>query len=94
MEWVDPKYSKSRVRRAGETLVDPASSVEDIDVSMSVLSNWRASHAYPMHSMLIFLRGKSAKIDDQQKPKQHQTAFLFSLAVRVLGSLSRPFQYN
>ena len=28
-----------------------------------IYSNWRAAHAYPMHSILIYLRGKTGEID-------------------------------
>ncbi len=65
MRWIDPKYSKKKVKKAGEILISPNPSVNDIDQSMDVLSNWRASHAYPMHAMLIFLRKKSSEIDSK-----------------------------
>ena len=63
MKWVEPQFSKKRVKRAGETLVDPLCSDSDKNEAMDVLSNWRSAHAYPMHAMLIFLRTRSSKID-------------------------------
>jgi hypothetical protein len=65
MKWIDPQYSKKKVKRAGESLVSPDSDADQIDQSMEVLSNWRASHAYPMHAILIFLRRKSSKTDSR-----------------------------
>lgn len=62
MDWVDPNFSKARVRRAGEILIS-ASPNTDRDDAMEVLSNWRAAHAYPMHCMLMLLRQKSNSFD-------------------------------
>ncbi len=63
MRWIDPEYSKKKVRRAGELLINPAASDEEISIAMDILSNWRSAHAYPMHSVLIFLRNKASDID-------------------------------
>ena len=63
MKWVEPEFSKKRVKRAGETLVDPRCNDVDKNIAMDVLSNWRSAHAYPMHAMLIFLRTRSSKVD-------------------------------
>jgi len=65
MRWIDPQYSKKKVKKAGETLVSPTASDDEKDAAMEILSNWRASHAYPMHAMLMFLRKKSSDIDDK-----------------------------
>jgi RelA/SpoT family protein len=65
MKWIDPKHSKRRVRSAGEMLIDPSCTELHRDQAMEILSNWRAAHAYPMHAMLIFLRTRSAEIDDR-----------------------------
>ncbi len=62
MNWIDPEYTKNMVSRAGKNLIDPICSETEYDISMEILSNWRASHAYPMHAMLISLRRKSSKI--------------------------------
>lgn len=63
MKWIDPEYSKNMVGRAGKNLIDPICTETEYDISMEILSNWRASHAYPMHAMLISLRRRSSKID-------------------------------
>lgn len=49
--------------RAGECLIDPNASQQERSEAMDVLSNWRAAHAYPMHSLLMTLRQKSVKIN-------------------------------
>lgn len=63
MRWVKPANSKNKVKRAGEALIDPSLPFAQKMEAMDVLSNWRASHAYPMHAMLIVLRRKAAEID-------------------------------
>ncbi len=63
LRWIDPEYSKKKVRRAGELLIKPDASDEDISNAMDILSNWRSAHAYPMHSVLIFLRNRASDID-------------------------------
>lgn len=34
-------------------MVDPSSSGAELDAALDILSNWRASHAYPMHAATI-----------------------------------------
>lgn len=61
MTWAKLKYSKKAVRRAGNYLIDEWKKI-DIDKfseSYDILSNWRASHAYPMQSMLGYFRKKA-----------------------------------
>lgn len=65
MKWVEPVFSKKRVKRAGESLINPACPEADKSEAMEVLSNWRASHAYPMHAILIFLRARATEIDEK-----------------------------
>lgn len=49
--------------RAGERLAKPGATVEEYAEAMEVLSNWRAAHAYPMHSLLMMLRKKASVVD-------------------------------
>lgn len=58
-------YSRKKVQKAGEVLIDSKASVGEKKQAMEVLSNWRAAHAVPMHSLLITLRQNVFKIDPQ-----------------------------
>ncbi|MGV6831488.1 MAG: RelA/SpoT domain-containing protein [bacterium] len=67
MSWVKLEYSKKQVRRSGDYLI---SEQNDLDIKMfmnsfDVLSNWRSSHAYPMQSMIGYIRKKSFDVDDK-----------------------------
>ena len=63
MRWVNTIYSKKEVGRARETLINKFSTDQEFFYAIDVLSNWRAAHAYPMHSLLMTLRNQSLKID-------------------------------
>lgn len=56
-------HSKKAVLRAGETLIDEDISIEQRWLALEVLSDWRSSHAYPTHALLIFLRSLALKTD-------------------------------
>lgn len=63
MSWVQSKYSKSKVKRAGEILIsETADEVSRLD-AMEIMSNWRAAHAYPMHALLMLLRKMACRVD-------------------------------
>lgn len=65
MTWAELNYSKKAVRRAGDYFIEKEK-VFDADeflASFEILSNWRASHAYPIHSMLGYFRKKAFEID-------------------------------
>jgi len=64
MKKVNPKeFSKSKTDLAGIALCDTTSSEEDKDNALEILSNWRASHSYPMHIFKKRLKEVSEKID-------------------------------
>ncbi|MTI62919.1 RelA/SpoT domain-containing protein [Methylophaga sp.] len=64
MAWVELKYSKKAVRKAGDRLSSKnIPSVRDLIESIQVLHNWRASHAYPIQSMLVYFRSKAYSVD-------------------------------
>lgn len=64
MKWIEPKHSRKRIRRAGTVLcgLDEASE-KDAREAFVALMNWRATHAYPMHCLLMLLRLKAAQAD-------------------------------
>ena len=63
MRQVTTKHSKKAVMRAGECLINNNVDFDSYLEAMDVLSNWRAAHAYPMHSLLMMLRKKAISID-------------------------------
>jgi ppGpp synthetase/RelA/SpoT-type nucleotidyltranferase len=73
MNWSKLDYSKTQVRKAGETLAksltetdtdDLATAIDAYKAAYDILANWRATHAYPMQTILNQLRKKSLQIDD------------------------------
>jgi ppGpp synthetase/RelA/SpoT-type nucleotidyltranferase len=63
MVWVTTSYSKGQITRAGKTLIDRDTSVENRIWALDVMSNWRAAQAYPMRALLMTLRRKAIEVD-------------------------------
>lgn len=55
-KWESPQYSKSQINKAGKIIADSTSSEEDRDAALTILNNWRSSHAYPLQVMASNLR--------------------------------------
>lgn len=63
MSWVELKYSKKAVRRAGDYLIGDTPNLENFFEASEILVNWRSSHAYPLQSMLGYYRKKAFEVD-------------------------------
>jgi len=64
MKLINPnKFSKSKTDVAGKILTDKQSLEKEQIKALEVLSNWRASHSYPMHVFKKRLKRVSEKID-------------------------------
>jgi hypothetical protein len=63
MEWTRPKYSRREVNEAGEFLRrfirDFSGSPEEMDHTLKVVGNFRASHAFPLNTFQISLRKRA-----------------------------------
>lgn len=54
--WKVPEYSKSEINRAGGIIRNLEAAQDEIDKATTIIDNWRAAHAYPLHVMYIHLR--------------------------------------
>lgn len=63
MAWVEPAYSRGHVNRAGATYVDRAASLEDRELALVTINNWRSSHAFPLNTFQVNLRNISGQCD-------------------------------
>jgi hypothetical protein len=64
MEWAVLRYSKKTVIRAGQALLNPDPITdEDWDQLWDIISNWRASHNFPLNTFQNGLRKRARKID-------------------------------
>ena len=54
--WEEPKYSKSRVSKAGLTLISKKETSEDKNIALDILNNWRSAHALPLNVIQTRLR--------------------------------------
>lgn len=55
-QWETPKYSKSQINKAGKIISDLSSTDEVRNNALTILNNWRAAHAYPLHVICNNLR--------------------------------------
>ncbi len=70
MPWIELKYSKKAVSRAGDYLINGELDLingeldfENFVDSYETLENWRSSHEYPIQSMLGYFRKKAFEVD-------------------------------
>jgi putative GTP pyrophosphokinase len=64
MAWVQPKYKREQVNRAGRSLACAASLEEDpSDESLEIISNWRSCHSWPLNTFKLWLLYKARQTD-------------------------------
>jgi hypothetical protein len=63
MTWETPQYSRSKVDRAGDILINNLRSPTDEEWALYVINNWRASHSFPLNTFQMFLRGRARQVD-------------------------------
>lgn len=54
--WKKVEYSRNQIIKAGKTIRKTDASDEDIKEAITVIDNWRAAHAFPLHVIYIHLR--------------------------------------
>jgi len=63
MNWIEPKFSREKVRKAGKTLIKSKVESKEFKEAVPVFHNWRSAHAFPMQIMLDLLRKNAIRID-------------------------------
>lgn len=61
--FVEPRFSRQEVRRAGEILVAGTLDFAELQRATDILTNWRASHGYVLNTFQSTLRNKLERID-------------------------------
>ena len=64
-EWAIPQYSRADVDRAGRILASRRPNPQDWEIALTIISNWRSSHSFPLNTMQNHLRRKAKEIDAQ-----------------------------
>ena len=62
--WPEPRYSRSRVNAAGEALISPSSSPEELRGARAVVNNWRAAHSLPLDRVRLELQQRVAEFGE------------------------------
>lgn len=88
MQWAIPENSRERVNAAGRTLVGGlGNTFDDMDRYLdayAVMSNWRASHQFPLNTFKINLRERARSIDENAFVAQR-----LKRAPSIIAKLSR-----
>jgi len=63
MAWVEPKYTRPEVNRAGRVLISVTASENEREEALQIINNWRASHSFPLNTFRQTLRNKARKVD-------------------------------
>jgi hypothetical protein len=63
MKWITRQYSKTRIDRAGGTLLEDSVREDEINTALEIVNNWRSSHAFPLNTMQIWLRRLARQVD-------------------------------
>lgn len=73
VNWIEPQYSKTRVRQAGKSIRDGIENLADL----LVVENWRACHSYILNTFQANLRKRTrgSKIVVAQRLKRRHTIF-------------------
>lgn len=61
-EWTEPRFSRSRINAAGETLAAGSAAEAEVDEAFDVLNNWRSAHAFPLNTFQMELRRKARSV--------------------------------
>ncbi len=54
--WKKPEYSRREINDAGNIMRKEVLTLDEESAALTVIDNWRAAHAYPLHVMYIHLR--------------------------------------
>ncbi len=63
MKWIETKFSKERVKKAGVSLLKSELGSDEFREASVIFHNWRSAHAFPMQIMLDLLRKNTIRID-------------------------------
>lgn len=63
MNYPQPKYPKSTVDEAGETLISDAVPSEVYDHALTIINNWRACHNLPLLHFRLWLNRLAQRVD-------------------------------
>lgn len=63
MDWTTPAFSRQQVNAAGMTLIDRYCTRDEREQAITIINNWRSSHAFPLNTFQMYLRGKTKQVD-------------------------------
>jgi len=65
MKWIEPVYSKEKVKKAGQFIVKAPIESNEFKLAIPIFHNWRAAHAFPTQILLDLLRKNAIRVDSK-----------------------------
>lgn len=84
MNWSEPKYSKTRVNKAGDYFKGDKTITED--EALKIFDNWRAAHSYPMQVFNVRLINTAKTLDSNSLVSQR-----LKRASSIIAKLNRKY---
>jgi ppGpp synthetase/RelA/SpoT-type nucleotidyltranferase len=63
MVYASPAYARETFNAAGNALIGNDFQDLGIDQSLTIINNWRSSHAFPLNAFHVTLRGRAKNVD-------------------------------
>ncbi len=54
--WKTVEYSRTKIVKAGKTVKSVKATEEELREAHTIIDNWRATHAFPLHIFYMYLR--------------------------------------
>lgn len=72
-EWIECRFNKGEIDRAGSSLVPWWMNREDRSVGHEylVVENWRTSHSFPLNTFQVGLRTRARRLEADAVVAQH-----------------------
>lgn len=72
MAWARPQFSKEEINAAGRVIssffeskrITTFEEWQRYDNAVNIINNWRSSHAYPLNTFQVYLRGLAKRFDE------------------------------
>ena len=85
MSFTIPNFTRGQVNRAGSVLIDKTATPTAIADALTLISHWRACHAYPINTFQATLRGRAKKVCNNP---------LVATRLKRLPSISKKLEIN
>lgn len=70
MGWIEPQYERQAINSGGKVLLGDDWAVGDYLDALTIINNYRSSHAFPLNTFQVYPRKASKRIDQKSQVAQ------------------------